>query len=148
VNAHLQLQAHPEIFVIGDSASPANVTDTPRVAPVAMAQGRVAARNIGHLWRNEPLENYRYADKGMLVSLGLNYAVVNVFGIKVSGYFAWLFWNAVHLYKLMGLKKQIQVASDWVLGTVFPRDAAIVREPTRHHTCGNQETQDVEATRK
>jgi hypothetical protein len=72
----------------------------------------------------------------MLVSLGMNYAVVNFMGLKFGGYFAWLFWNAVHLYKLVGLKKQLQVAMDWLLGTVFPRDAAIVRRPRGCKFCG------------
>jgi len=135
VNASLQLEGHPEVFVIGDSAAAVNAPEAPRVAPVAIEQGRVAARNIGHLWRGEPLEAYEYASKGMLVSLGMNYAVVKIAGIQVSGYFAWLFWNAVHLYKLVGLKKQVQVAGDWVLGLIFPRDAAIVREPRRCKLC-------------
>jgi NADH dehydrogenase len=136
VNAKLQLEGHPEVFVIGDSAAAVNAQQAPRVAPVAIEQGRIAARNVGHLWRSEPLESYEYASKGMLVSLGMNYAVVNIAGIQVSGYFAWLFWNAVHLYKLVGLKKQVQVAGDWMLGLIFPRDAAIVREPRRCKLCG------------
>jgi NADH:quinone reductase (non-electrogenic) len=135
VNASLQLDGYPEIFVIGDSAAAVNAQQAPRVAPVAIEQGRIAARNVGHLWRGEPLETYEYASKGMLVSLGMNYAVVQIAGIQVSGYFAWLFWNAVHLYKLVGLKKQLQVAGDWMLGLVFPRDAAIVRRPRRCRFC-------------
>jgi NADH:ubiquinone reductase (H+-translocating) len=139
VNAHLQLEGHPEVFAIGDSAAPVNAPEAPRVAPVAIEQGRIAARNVGHLWRSEPLEKYEYAAKGMLVSLGMNYAVVKIAGIQVSGYFAWLFWNAVHLYKLVGVKKQVQVAGDWVLGLIFPRDAAIVRSPRRCKLCGTAE---------
>src|SRR6202171_6334961 len=136
VDAHLQLEGHPEIFIVGDSAAASSAPDAPRVAPVAIKQGRIAASNVGHLWRNEPLEAYEYASKGMLVSLGMNYAVVNIGGIKVSGYFAWLFWNAVHLFKLVGLKKQVQVAGDWMLGLIFPRDAAIVRQPRRCQLAG------------
>lgn len=139
VNAHLQLEGHPEIFIVGDSAAAINAQEAPRVAPVAIEQGRVAARNVRHFWRDEPLESYEYASKGMLVSLGMNYAVVNLGGIQVSGYFAWLFWNAVHLYKLVGLKKQIQVAGDWMLGLIFPRDAAIVRSPRKCKLCGTQD---------
>jgi NADH:ubiquinone reductase (H+-translocating) len=71
----------------------------------------------------------------MLVSLGMDYAVVSIGRLEFSGYFAWLFWNAVHLYKLVGLKKQLQVAMDWMLGTVFPRDASILRRPTRCRIC-------------
>lgn len=136
VNAHLQLEGHPEIFVVGDSAAAVTAPEAPRVAPVAIEQGRIAARNVWRLWRGEPLESYSYEARGMLVSLGMNYAVVKLGPVQVSGYFAWLFWNAVHLYKLVGLKKQLQVAGDWALGLIFPRDAAIVRRPGRCKLCG------------
>jgi NADH:ubiquinone reductase (H+-translocating) len=139
VNEHLQLEAHPEVFVVGDAAAAATAVDAPRVAPVAIVQGRLAARNIAHLERGEALESYRYVSEGMLVSLGMNYAVVSVAGVRFSGYFAWLFWNAVHLFKLVGLKKQLQVAVDWSLAAIFPRDASIVRRPRPRKPCGTEE---------
>ncbi len=134
-NEHLQLEGHPEVFVIGDSAAAGSALDAPRVAPVAIAQGRIAARNIAHQIRREPLESYKYVSQGMLISLGMNYAVVSIAGLRFSGYFAWLFWNMVHLFKLVGLKKQLQVAVDWLLAVIFPRDAAIVRRPRRCPYC-------------
>lgn len=136
VSQQLQLEGHAEVFVAGDSAAATEALDAPRVAPVAIDQGRLAARNIAHAMHGEPLENYRYVSKGMLVSLGMNYAVVNIGGLRFSGYFAWLFWNVIHLYKLVGLKKQLQVAVDWTLGEIFPRDAAIIRRPRRCPYCG------------
>jgi NADH dehydrogenase len=148
VNENLQLADHPEVFVIGDSAATSNAPEAPRVAPVAIEQARIAALNIWHLSRNEPLEIYKYKSKGMLVSLGMNYAVVSVAGIKISGFFAWLFWNAVHLYKLVGLKKQVQVAGDWLLGLVFPRDAAIVRSPRKCKLCGTCDDPEVRTMQK
>ena len=42
----------------------------------------IAAQNVRHLWRSEPLESFDYKAQGMLVSLGMDYAVVNVAGIK------------------------------------------------------------------
>jgi NADH dehydrogenase len=136
VNEHLQLEAHPEVFVVGDSSAAAIAAEAPRVAPVAIAHGRLAARNIAHLEKGEPLESYYYASQGVLVSLGMNHAVVDFWGLKFSGYFAWLFWNAVHLFKLVGFKKQLQVAIDWWLAVIFPRDASIVRRPRRCKLCG------------
>jgi NADH:ubiquinone reductase (H+-translocating) len=135
VNSGLQLEGHPEVFVTGDSAAAATAPGAPLVAPVAIAQGEIAARNVGHFLHGEPLESYGYKNQGMLVSLGMDYAVVSIGRLQFSGYFAWLFWNAVHLYKLVGLKKQLQVAIDWLLGTVFPRDASILRRPTRCKIC-------------
>jgi NADH dehydrogenase len=136
VNEHLQLEGHPEVFVAGDSAAASNALDAPRIAPVAIDEGDLAARNIRHLERGEILERYVYVDQGSLVALGMNYAVVNVFGIRFRGYLAWLFWNAIHLLKLVGFKKQVQVALDWALATVFPRDAARVRRPRACSMCG------------
>jgi NADH dehydrogenase FAD-containing subunit len=71
----------------------------------------------------------------MLVSLGEKDAVVELMGLRFSGYFAWLFWNALHLYKLVGLRKQVQVALDWGLARWFPRDSAIMRRPSRCTLC-------------
>jgi NADH dehydrogenase len=135
VNQHLQLPGHPEVFVIGDNAAASTAPDAPLVAPVAISEGEVVAENIARYLRGAPMEEYRYRSQGMLVSLGMNYAVVSVGPLKFSGYFAWLFWNAVHLYKMVGLKKQFQIAMDWMLGTIFPRDTAIVRPPRGCRIC-------------
>ncbi|HKF51510.1 MAG TPA: FAD-dependent oxidoreductase, partial [Candidatus Acidoferrales bacterium] len=138
VNEHLQLEKYSDVFVVGDSAVAADASlheNVPQVAPVAIGHGKIAARNIAHCERGEPLETYRYVSEGMLVSLGARDAVVSVAGIQVHGYFAWLFWNAVHLYKLVSLKKQFQVAADWGLATIFPRDAAIIRRPRACKLC-------------
>jgi NADH dehydrogenase len=136
LNEHLQLEGHPEVFIVGDSSAATTALEAPRVAPVAIAQGVLAARNIARIERGEPLDSYRYVAQGILVSLGMNHAVVNIAGLKFSGYLAWLFWNTVHLYKLVGLKKQLQVTMDWWLAVVFPRDATIVRRPRRCPLCG------------
>jgi NADH dehydrogenase len=135
VNEHLQVEGHPEVFVAGDSAAAASATDAPRIAPVAIDQGDLAARNVRRLERGEALESYTFVSQGTLIALGMNHAVVNVFGIRFRGYLAWLVWNAIHLIKLVGFKKQVQVAFDWALGTVFPRDASSVRRPRSCPLC-------------
>ncbi len=138
VNEHLQLEGHPEVFIVGDSCAAVTAKEAPRVAPVAITQGRLAARNVAHIERGEPLESYRYVTQGMLISLGMNHAVVDIAGLKFSGYLAWLLWNAVHLFKLVGPKKQLQVAIDWSLAVIFPRDASIVRRPRRCKLCNTE----------
>ncbi|HVB36759.1 MAG TPA: NAD(P)/FAD-dependent oxidoreductase [Candidatus Acidoferrales bacterium] len=139
VNEYLQMENFPEVFVAGDSAAASSAAgaseNVPQVAPVAIAHGKIAARNLAHRERDEPLESYRYVSQGMLVSLGARDAVVSVGGIQIHGSFAWLFWNAVHLYKLVNLKKQFQVAVDWSLGTIFPRDTVLFRRPSACKLC-------------
>lgn len=135
VNEFLQLEGCPEVFIVGDSAVAESALQAPQIAPVAMEQGRLAARNLLALRAGRAMEPYRYQKQGMLVSLGMNHAVVSLMGLKFRGYLAWLFWNAVHLLKLVGLKRQLQVALDWSLATVFPRDSTIVRRPRNCPYC-------------
>lgn len=45
------------------------------------------------------------------------------------------FWNALHLAKLVGIRKQIQVAVDWSLARLFPRDSAIMRAAPHCPVC-------------
>lgn len=136
VDRFLQVPAHPGVYGAGDAVTVEGVPSASiPIIPAALAHARLVADNLvaeltgGH---RRPIE---FAPKGMLVSLGERDAVVEVMGVRVSGFFAWLFWNAVHLAKLVGVRKQIQVAVDWSLAQVFPRDSAIMRPPTRCPVC-------------
>lgn len=140
VTPELHLPGRPEVFAIGDNAivQDAPLEATMQVAPVAMGQARLAAENVARALAGQPYARFDYTSPGMLVSLGMNDAVVKVMGFRFSGYFAWLFWNAVHLFRLVGLKKQFQVGLDWSLSTVFPRDTSIIRSPRRCRLCHPQ----------
>ena len=145
VTPELHLLGHPEVFAIGDNAlvDKAPLEQTLQVAPVALEQAKTAAENIARALSGRPLLRFEFKLQGMLVSLGMNDAVVNFMGLKFSGYFAWLFWNAVHLLKLVGLKKQLQVALDWSLATLFPRDISIIRRPARCRLCHGPHSPDA-----
>jgi NADH dehydrogenase len=136
VNAHMRLPGHPEVYGVGDAIT---IEGRPQasipIIPAALAHARLAAENIVADLAGRPPQTIEFAPRGMLVSLGEKSAVVEVMGIRFSGYLAWLFWNAVHLYKLVGLRKQLQVALDWGLAGWFPRDSAIMREPPRCAVC-------------
>ncbi|MDA2914444.1 NAD(P)/FAD-dependent oxidoreductase [Acidobacteriia bacterium AH_259_A11_L15] len=137
VTPELHLPDYPRVFAIGDNAvvRGAAAEQTVQVAPVAMEQARLAAENVTRGVARLPYRSFDYKPKGMLVSLGMNDAVVNLMGLKLSGYGAWLLWNTVHLLKLVGLKKQFQVALDWSLASLFPRDTSIIRRPHRCRFC-------------
>jgi len=136
VDAHLRVPAHPEVYGAGDAVT---IQGRPEasipIIPAALAHGRLAADNIVADLAGRPLETIEFRSQGMLVSLGERYAVVEIMGLRFSGYAAWLFWNALHLYKLVGLRKQLQVALDWSLARVFPRDSAIMGRPPRCAIC-------------
>jgi NADH dehydrogenase len=137
VDAQMRVPGHPDVYGAGDAISVDGRPDASiPIIPAALAHGCLVARNIVADLAGRPLGTIDFAPRGMLVSLGEKDAVVEVMGLRFSGYLAWLFWNALHLYKLVGFRKQLQVALDWWLATIFPRDSAIMRPPARCPICG------------
>ena len=138
VNGHMRVPGHPEVYGVGDAIT---IEGHPEasipIIPAALAHGRLAAENIVAELAGQPPQTIDFAPQGMLVSLGEKHAVVEVLGFRFSGYPAWLFWNALHLYKLVGFRKQVQVALDWGLAQWFPRDSAIMREPPHCAVCAH-----------
>jgi NADH dehydrogenase len=139
VNSQLRVPGYPEVYGAGDAVT---VEGKPQasipIIPAALAHGRLAAENIVADLAGQPLKAIEFAPRGMLVSLGEKDAVVEIMGFKFSGYAAWFFWNALHLYKLVGLRKQVQVALDWGLARLFPRDSAMMRRPSRCPVCAHR----------
>jgi NADH dehydrogenase len=132
----MRLPGHPDVYGAGDAVTIAGYPQASiPIIPAALAHARLAADNIVADLAGRPLGVIDFAPRGMLVSLGERDAVVDVLGIRFSGYLAWLFWNALHLFKLVGFRKQIQVAIDWSLVRFFPRDSAIMRPVSRCPIC-------------
>jgi NADH dehydrogenase len=136
VDEHMRVPSHPDVYGAGDAVT---VSGRPEasipIIPAALAHGQLVAANIMADLAGRPLAALSFAPQGMLVSLGERDAVVEVMGVRFAGYAAWLFWNALHLYKLVGFRKQLQVALDWWLAGIFPRDSAIMRPPPRCPIC-------------
>jgi NADH dehydrogenase len=110
----LALAEHPVVCIAGDLC--AFVQDgkpLPGVAQVAMQQGAHAARNVLHAIRREPLQPFRYKDYGTMATIGRNAAVGDVFGLKISGFFGWLFWIFLHIFWLIGFRNRFVVMTEW-----------------------------------
>src|SRR5206468_4152801 len=114
VEPTLQVNGHPEVFIIGDAAyREQDGEPLPMVAPVAMQMGQSVARNIQRLLHGEPLEPFRYRDQGTLATIGRNAAVANVYGLKLSGFPAWVMWLVVHIIQLIGFRNKLFVLINW-----------------------------------
>jgi NADH dehydrogenase len=110
----LALAAFPSIYVAGDIC--VFVQDgkpLPGVAQVAMQQGTHAAKNIRRAMAGQPLEPFRYHDYGIMATIGRNAAVGDIFGLKISGFFAWLFWIFLHIFWLIGFRNRFVVMTEW-----------------------------------
>ncbi len=116
VEPDLTIAGHPEIRVIGDLAnfSKQSGKPLPGVAPVAIQQGRYAAKAIRAKLQGKPLAPFRYFDKGNLATIGRNKGVADFGFLRVSGFLAWFLWVFVHLMYLVEFENRLLVFVEWV----------------------------------
>ena len=116
IKQDLTAQDHPEIYVIGDTASlDQDGRPLPGVAQVAMQQGRYAAKSIfRQVTKKEPLPPFRYFDKGNLAVVGKNFAMLQSGRVTMSGFFAWLVWALIHIQFLAESSLRFSVFFQWV----------------------------------
>jgi NADH dehydrogenase len=115
VNNDLTIPGHPEVQVIGDLANFSHQTDQPLpgVSPVAMQQGRHAARNVLWMIEGGKPQRFWYWDKGSMATIGRNKAVADVKLLHLSGLPAWLAWLFVHIIFLVGFRNRLSVLFQW-----------------------------------
>jgi NADH:quinone reductase (non-electrogenic) len=115
----LTLPGHPEVFALGDMVSVrtegGETLALPGLAPVAMQQGRFAARAIRKRLAGSPTGSFRYVDKGNLATIGRSQAVADIKGLHLSGFVAWLTWLLVHIAYLTGLENRYLVLVRWTV---------------------------------
>jgi NADH:ubiquinone reductase (H+-translocating) len=117
VEPDLTLPGHPEVFALGDMVrvrgTDGTVVTLPGVAPVAMQQGRYAAKVVRARLDNRTPSSFRYRDKGNLATVGRGAAVADIKGIRLSGFIAWVTWLVIHLWYLVGFQNRIVVFIRW-----------------------------------
>jgi NADH dehydrogenase len=107
---------HPEIFVIGDTASlDRDGKPLPGVAQVAMQQGRYVGKLIHRRLVDKPAPPpFRYFDKGNMAVVGKGFAVLQSGPIQFSGFLAWLAWAFIHVQFLAMFSMRVSVFLQWI----------------------------------
>jgi len=114
----LNLEAHPEVFVIGDLAW---ITDAktgevlPQLGSVALQAGEHAGKTIDRMTRrHKDPEPFHYLDKGTMATIGRRAAVAVVPPhVTLTGRPAFLMWGAVHLALLSGGDSRTAALVNW-----------------------------------
>jgi NADH:ubiquinone reductase (H+-translocating) len=116
IQSDLTVPGHPEIFVVGDTASlDQDGKPLPGVAQVAMQQGRYAGKLIHRRLLGEPPPRpFRYFDKGSMAVVGKGYAILQTGKLAISGVLAWMAWAAIHLEFLAQSSLRVSVFVQWV----------------------------------
>jgi NADH dehydrogenase len=116
VQPDLTVPGHPEVFVVGDTASlQQDGKPLPGVAQVAMQQGRYAGKLIHRrVSAKAAPDPFRYFDKGNMAVVGKGFAVLESGRFRMSGFVAWLAWAAVHLQFLGQSSLRVSVFVQWM----------------------------------
>jgi NADH dehydrogenase len=113
----LTLPDHPEVIALGDMVrvrgEDGELQDLPGVAPVAMQQGRYAAKLVKARLRDKAHKPFHYRDKGNLATIGRARAVADLHAVRLSGFPAWVTWLVVHLWYLIGFQNRLLVLIRW-----------------------------------
>jgi len=133
VEPDLTLPDHPEIFVLGDTATvgDSDGKPLPGIAPVAKQQGRYAAEVIrSRLGGGSAPTIFRYRHLGNLATVGRKVAVADFGFARLNGRLAWLLWGVVHVYFLIGFRNRLAVLLDWLWAYLtFQRGSRLITGP-------------------
>ena len=121
----MSVPGQPGVWAIGDCAAVPNGADgkpSPPTAQFADRQAKHLAGNILATLQNEPTRPFAYKPVGQLCSIGHNKAVAEMFGVKLSGFIAWLLWRGVYLLKIPTFSRKARLYLEWNWAMFFPPD--------------------------
>jgi NADH dehydrogenase len=116
IQSDLTVPGHPDIYVLGDTASlEQDGKPLPGVAQVAIQQGYYAGRRIARSLLGKPSPKpFRYFDKGNMAVIGAGFAILQAGKVRLSGIVAWLAWAGVHLQFLATSSLRLTVFLQWI----------------------------------
>jgi NADH dehydrogenase len=127
VNPDMSVSGIEGVWALGDCAAVINAQDAKLCAPTAQfaeAQARQLAVNIVARLNGQSTRAFRYRSKGQLSSVGHNKAVAEVFGLKLSGFVAWMMWRGLYLLRMPTLARKTRLFLEWNWAMFFPPDNA------------------------
>ena len=119
---YLTVPGLPNVTVVGDAAKVPwkDGLDVPGIAPAAKQEGKYVGRRLAALVEGKAAPKpFRYRHLGNLATIGRNSAIISLGWLKLSGFVAWCIWGVVHIYFLIGVKRPLFVAMNWVSNYLF-----------------------------
>ena len=151
VDEYNRVKGYENIFTIGDVA--AMVSENyprghPMVAPVAIQQGSLLAKNISKMRDSKELVPFKYNDMGSLATIGKNKAVVEMGKFKVQGAIAWYIWMFVHLFSLIGFGNKVMVFFNWTANYFnSEKGARLILQPFELHSVKRKRKKEMEGNK-
>lgn len=128
-----RVKGSEDIFAIGDVGC--MVTEKyprghPQVAPVAIQQGHLLAKNLVSLIHKQATKPFEYFDKGSMATVGRNKALVEIGKINFGGFVGWVTWLLVHLMSIVGFRNRVVTLFNWIWNYIsYDRNIRLIIRP-------------------
>jgi len=115
-----------DVYVLGDCAASLRPDGTmqPALSQTAIAMGGYVGDMLVRRAKGGTAGPFRFKDAGYIISLGKHSSVLELFGLPLSGKFAWLLWAGAYLVKMVGIRKQLEVGIDHLTHLLFEHDTS------------------------
>lgn len=118
VDSAFRVRGMPGAWAIGDCAEIPKPDGSGRffepTAQNATREGTHVAENILATLEGRSVRAFRYKQVGELAVISRYKGVAFVFGIKVSGFPAWLLWRAIYIAKMPNMRQRLGILSDYL----------------------------------
>jgi NADH dehydrogenase len=125
VEPDMRVEGFHNVWAIGDCAAVKNAHDdsvSPTLAQFAIRQAKQLSNNILAVINSRPTRPFSYVPEGVFANLGNRSAVGEAFGIRFSGFTAWLIWHGIYWAKMPSLTRKLQIGFEWITAMFFPPD--------------------------
>ncbi|MEO1536446.1 MAG: FAD-dependent oxidoreductase [Pseudomonadota bacterium] len=151
VDRTLRVTGMQNVWSLGDCAlipmkddAKAREDFAPPTAQFAVREASCLAANLEAALKGDALKPFTYASQGALASLGARRGVAEVWGVKLSGFPAWLLWRAYYVGFLPGFSTKVRVLLNWVMDALSARSVVQLKgnkpDATRyvHYSAGDR----------
>ena len=127
VNEYHKLKHTDHIYAIGDGSIMFTDEDFskghPRLAQVAIQQGRNLAENLIAAENGNTPKPFKYKDKGAMAVIGKSNAVADLPNkIHFQGFIALMIWGFIHLFSLIGRTDRVRTFFNWSVSYVAKKE--------------------------
>jgi NADH dehydrogenase len=115
-----------DVYVLGDCAASLRPDGKmqPALSQTAIAMGAYVGDTLVRRSKGLAPTPFQFKDAGYIISLGKHSSVLELFGLPLSGKFAWLLWAGAYLVKMVGFRKQMEVGIDHLTHLLFEHDTS------------------------
>jgi NADH:ubiquinone reductase (H+-translocating) len=134
VEATMRSRSHSDVWALGDCVAIPGPDGRPypALAQHATREARQLARNVAAVVAGRATAPFLFRPLGTMASLGHSRAVAQVFGVRVTGFFAWWLRRTYYLFQMPRWDRRLRVVLDWTVALFFRPDITKVDLAVEH----------------